>query len=469
MHNAVMGNLDGDLEKVAFDVAGVKRILDRSGANIVHSEAGEMYLELDGGVYPVATGPQRDVKPFVIVLESSEAFNVADYRMLFEVQPLPNNLVMGKDIAGQVHLCRLHATPGTVPHQAQALCLEEIEKRLETGDLSGEELNEIKNMVKNLRNGHFFEELTSEFSSKIKEIAFELIDFRKDIKRRIEPGIVEIAARDIPEASNQLEGINTTLEKSTMKIMDINEEQMELANSELKRLLAWLDDHGGNASSEPWEQGIEILQEMEQLVPGLPEEARQVMQFVMPGVETGRELLCDRGDALAIQDALAEPMTTIEELGRDLGDADQGIQRLSELSTAMRGIVEACAQGAGTPGGNGGAADLPAPFVQVLKGQAETLRTIGRLSLSMMEPLSFQDLVGQRIQRIINLVKSMELRIEDLIISFGIKMQKHKEDPSKSFEELAREVEHFKSGLKGPQSDGEGLDQEGIDDLLAGL
>jgi len=469
MHNAIMGNLDGDLEKVAFDVAGVKRILDRSGANIVHSETGELYLELDGDVYPVAKGPQRDVKPYVIVLNSSEAFNVADYCMLFEVQPLRNNLVMGKDIAGQFHLCRLHDAPAKVQQQTQDMCLEEIEKRLETGELAGEELDEIKNMVKNLRNGHFFEELTSEFSSKIKEIAVELIDFRKDIKKRIEPGIVEIAAKDIPEASNQLEGINTTLEKSTMKIMDINEEQMELANRELERLLAWLDDHGGGDSNESWEKGIEMIQEIVQLVPDLPEEARQVMQFVMPGVETGRELLCNRADVLSIQEALSEPMSTIDELMRDLGEADQGIQRLSELNTAIRGIVEACGQGTSAPGGNGGSADLPEPFVKILKEQTETLRTIGKLSMSMMEPLSFQDLVGQRIQRIIKLVKSMEMRIEDLIISFGIKMQRHKEDPSKSFEDLAREVEDFKSELMGPQSEGEGLDQDSIDDLLASL
>jgi len=469
MHNAVMGNLDGDLEKVAFDVAGVKRILDRSGANIVHSEAGELYLELDGDVYPVVKGPQRDVKPYVIVLKSSEAFNVADYRMLFEVQPLPNNLVMGKDISGEVHLCRLYAAQGEGANPTHDLCLEEIEKRLETGGISGEEFEEIKNMVKNLRNGHFFEELTSEFSSKIKEIALELVDFRKDIKKRIEPGIVEIAAKDIPEASNQLEGINTTLEKSTMKIMDINEEQMELANRELEKLLAWLDDHGGSASHEPWEQGIGIIQEIKQLVPELPEEARQVMQFVMPDVEAGRELLSNRADALSIQEVLAEPINTIEELKRDLGEADQGIQRLSELSATMRGIVDTWGQGTNAPGGNGGSGGLPEPFVLVLKEHAETLRTIGKLSMSMMEPLSFQDLVGQRIQRIIKLVKSMEMRIEDLIISFGIKMQKHKEDPSKSFEDLAREVEHFKSELKGPQSDGEGLDQESIDNLLASM
>jgi chemotaxis regulatin CheY-phosphate phosphatase CheZ len=86
-----------------------------------------------------------------------------------------------------------------------------------------------------------------------------------------------------------------------------------------------------------------------------------------------------------------------------------------------------------------------------------------------MEPLSFQDLVGQRIQKIIRLVKSMETRIEELIISFGIKIQKHREDPSRTFEELKKDVEAFKSDLKGPQNEGEGLKQDDIDQLLASL
>jgi hypothetical protein len=63
----------------------------------------------------------------------------------------------------------------------------------------------------------------------------------------------------------------------------------------------------------------------------------------------------------------------------------------------------------------------------------------------------------------------MEVRIEDMIISFGIKIQKHKENPDISYEDLNREVEQFKSELKGPQRGGEGLDQKGIDDLLASL
>ena len=97
------------------------------------------------------------------------------------------------------------------------------------------------------------------------------------------------------------------------------------------------------------------------------------------------------------------------------------------------------------------------------------IRVAINVSMDNLASLSFQDLVGQRIQRIIRLVKSMEVRIEDLIISFGIKIQRHRENPDRSFEDLRKDVEDYKSELMGPQNDGDGLDQNQIDDLLATL
>lgn len=235
-----------------------------------------------------------------------------------------------------------------------------IDEKLKAADTDMEELKELKDMITKLKNGQFFEALTMEFSGKMKEVAQELIDFRKDIQKKIEPDMVEIAARDIPEASNQLEGINETLEKSTMKIMDINEEQMGIAEGQLKKLDSFISLNGEREKT-------------------------------------------------------------------------------------------------------------PGKVLDLIEEQMDCLRRVTALSMSMMEPLSFQDLVGQRIQRIIKLVKSMEVRIEDMIISFGIKLQKHKEDPNRSFEELRREVEQYKSDLKGPQKEGEGLKQTEIDDLLATL
>jgi len=106
---------------------------------------------------------------------------------------------------------------------------------------------------------------------------------------------------------------------------------------------------------------------------------------------------------------------------------------------------------------------------KTIQQQLETMTKIRDLSMSMLEPLSFQDLVGQRIQKIIKLVKSMEIRIEDVIITCGIKMQRHKENPRKSFAELEKDVEEFRSDLQGPQREGEGLAQSDIDALLSSM
>jgi chemotaxis regulatin CheY-phosphate phosphatase CheZ len=146
------------------------------------------------------------------------------------------------------------------------------------------------------------------------------------------------------------------------------------------------------------------------------------------------------------------------------------MSRLSELGSEFEGLLNGCI--GGPEGGNGSKGVNTISLEEALdliQRNKTALNKISSLSLSMMEPLSFQDLVGQRIQRIIRLVKTMETRIEDLIISFGIKLQRHREDPSRSFEDLDRDVEVYKSELKGPQRTGDGLKQDDIDALLDSL
>ena len=371
MENVVMGNLDGGIERVAFYTKDIENIITRYGSNLVYSaEDPGFFLELNGNIFPIEGAVDREnIKPFFILLKSGVAFNSSDYQILFNVKELPNGLLSGVDVTGKRHLCKIHGNfkGHNRGSGKELLTLNNIDEKLETGDLSQADIEDLKTLIKKLRQGEFFELLTMEFSSKIKGIARELIDFRKDIQTKIEPDIIEIASRDIPEASNQLEGINETLEESTMKIMDINEEQMESANRQIKAL-----------------------------------------EGLLSGKSKGE------GEDMSIGLSLEEAIKAIED-------------------------------------------------------QIKSLKQIEDQSLKMMEPLSFQDLVGQRIQRIIRLVRSMESRIEELIVSFGIRLKKHKEDPSKTYKELDRDVDLYLSELKGPQRGGEGLDQAGIDDLLESL
>ena len=249
--------------------------------------------------------------------------------------------------------------------KSKSINIEALDEKIDSGNPEHEEMEDLKTMITKLKKGEFFELLTMEFSGKIKEVAKELIDFRKDIQSRIEPDIVEIASKDIPEASNQLEGIIETLEKSTMEIMDVNDAQMELAQNQFKVLEQYLS----------------------------------------------RDTAIEK-----------DPME-------------------SSLAEAAK----------------------------IIENQLEILKSIESGSLRMMEPLSFQDLVGQRIQKVIRLVRTMELRIGELIVSFGIKLKNHKEDPTKNYDDLNKDVEVYLSELKGPQREGEGLDQDGIDDLLSNL
>ena len=362
MGNVLMGDLDGKKERIAFDTHEIEHIITKYKAGIVSGNDEQDYLEFEGKVFFIKGLKDKEyIKPYFIVLKSGTAFNVSDYQMLFNIEELPNNLLSGTDPSGKKFLCQRYLNGKS--YEAAAIKKYPIAR---TEDLTDSETEDIKDVISKLRKGEFFELLTMEFSDKIKGIAKELINFRKDIQTRIEPDIVEIASKDIPEASNQLEGINETLEESTMRIMDINDAQMDAANIRCKELELFLDRRS------------------------------------------------DGEGALTIGISLEEAM-------------------------------------------------------EALEAQIGFLREVEQRSLNMMEPLSFQDLVGQRIQKIIRLVRSMEIKIEELIVSFGIKLKKYKEDPEITYEELNKDVDEFMYVLKGPQRSGEGLDQAAIDDLLNSL
>ena len=83
--------------------------------------------------------------------------------------------------------------------------------------------------------------------------------------------------------------------------------------------------------------------------------------------------------------------------------------------------------------------------------------------------MSFQDLTGQRIRRILGLVQQMEERLQQMVVSFGIKIAEKEKNPRVTEKELDLAVAKKQSELAGPQKEGYGLDQAGIDDLLASI
>jgi chemotaxis regulatin CheY-phosphate phosphatase CheZ len=473
-----MGNLDGSLTRLAFDIGSVNEIVSLERANLVlaHDDH-DLFLKVGDRVCVVERKMNGgDYGNYFIVLNTWKAFNVKDYQILFNVKELPDQLISGTDVTGREHLCRKYDKTGDAPQQPARVGSPHAPGAGESPsgrpDPSFMQLEAFKDMISKFKHGEFFEALTMEFTGKVKEIALELIDFRRDLQRRLEPGIVDLAEKDIPEASNQLEAVNETLEQSTMKIMDINDEIMGLANAkvrELEALMAGTDEEGTRQGSQR-DMALGFLGDIKGELRSLPaEEAKTVVDFIVPGLDRGIKTLAETGDWEGARDVLGEPLSMIGDLMGDLGPGLEASAAMKDLVEKVKRCLDALVTGT-TGHRSVQSAELSSEQARDRIGShLQSFRELSNLALSMMEPLSFQDLVGQRIQRIIKLVKSIEVRIEDLIISFGIKMRRYREDPTCSFEALRMEVEEFKGELKGPQREGEGLDQAAIDQLLATL
>ncbi len=123
--------------------------------------------------------------------------------------------------------------------------------------------------------------------------------------------------------------------------------------------------------------------------------------------------------------------------------------------------------------------DLQASSVALLdgleNGQADgeavaKLRTaneaLGEDLMRIMTTLSFQDLTGQRIKRIIEAIKKVEQIVLDLYLSTGLQIKAWAEKPEKDIKELEAEAKQKVSELKGPQTK---VQQGDVDDLLAQL
>ena len=92
--------------------------------------------------------------------------------------------------------------------------------------------------------------------------------------------------------------------------------------------------------------------------------------------------------------------------------------------------------------------------------------TLGNDLLSIMTSLSFQDLTGQRIKRIIDAIKKIEKVVVDLYVSTGLKIKTRDKEPEKELDQVDAETQVKMSELKGPDT---GANQDDVDDLLASL
>jgi chemotaxis regulatin CheY-phosphate phosphatase CheZ len=104
---------------------------------------------------------------------------------------------------------------------------------------------------------------------------------------------------------------------------------------------------------------------------------------------------------------------------------------------------------------------------------------MGRIT-GILEALSFQDLSGQRILKIVRLISDVQIQLLSLLVSYGAKIKKKKEGTHPSSREeteklvqtevdkMLERVSPQPSELQGPEAEGR-LNQDAVDTLLADL
>jgi chemotaxis protein CheZ len=98
--------------------------------------------------------------------------------------------------------------------------------------------------------GGFFKNLAREMRQEMKELAALIMDFKKDLASKVQPGISEVRTKYIPQATDQLEEIIASTENAANRIMD-NLETMERYTEEAKGALADLKHGLADGKSEP--------------------------------------------------------------------------------------------------------------------------------------------------------------------------------------------------------------------------
>ncbi|PKN41785.1 MAG: hypothetical protein CVU60_10395 [Deltaproteobacteria bacterium HGW-Deltaproteobacteria-18] len=103
------------------------------------------------------------------------------------------------------------------------------------------------------------------------------------------------------------------------------------------------------------------------------------------------------------------------------------------------------------------------PEIEELRKGSEVL---GADLMEIMTTLSFQDLTGQRIKRIVAALRQIEKVVFELYMATGLSLKAMEQNPEQSVEEIRQTSKARATKLKGPQ---DASSQTDVDDLLSQL
>ena len=270
------------------------------------------------------------------------------------------------------------------------------------------------------------EEMGKEGERKGKETT---VKKRKVVEYRGLQGLVEVE-RTIDEAMERLSGSEPISIEDVRKLVDY-----------IRGILQ------GNL----YQEDLELYGELGELAKFINETKKSLRSF--DAAKIAEEDLPAASDQLegiveSTEDATNQILTATEKMLEDMEKVPRGIEKLTSIRFSK---------------GSKGAA-LRDEVVEEL--QSLYMGTSSCL-LEVMSACNFQDLTGQRIQKIIGLVQGIESKVMKMILSFNIRRHEkagvYDEMMVKEKEMLAKLEE---CELKGPQRKAEAVKQEDVDNLL---
>ncbi len=99
-----------------------------------------------------------------------------------------------------------------------------------------------------------------------------------------------------------------------------------------------------------------------------------------------------------------------------------------------------------------------------LAGVEDAINQAATSITHIFEACNFQDITGQRVQKVVRALQEIERQVLRMVVVFGLLENKDKLDA-----ETAAELQEDAALLNGPQLSGQGLDQDEIDSILSKL
>ncbi len=289
--------------------------------------------------------------------------------------------------------------------------------------------------------GRLARQLSISIKTPVDEDAIKSVDLRK-------------AGIDLETAKSQLQDIVSMTEKATMTIMDISDGIQDSCNTIQKNLeeITGLGFINTNDLSRP-ESGAGSLRPVREIMEGIMQRELQLQSALATVAGDAGRLPGGGGLQAGIGSALELLGANLDLLGREVDAAgdiccgageDYSVIRREDHDKLVRAVTS-----------------TDAVIHQILTN-------LNRI----LESLSFQDLSGQRIMRILGMLSSVQVQLLSILVSYGFKLKRRqecREGQPNDAADTSREVERIKNMLTDESGEGDRLDQSAVDKLLADM